>query len=85
MQHRLGGPSLELFNQDGATTLREWYMNGVLHRADGPAKEYFSRDGRRTNAAYYLGGMPVPKVEYHRRAALLKLSVKKNTDREVSL
>ena len=60
--HRIGGPAVIRYYNDGPVCYKEYYLNGKLHRIDGPAvigyndndslglEEYYINDKRhRTN------------------------------------
>lgn len=42
--HRIDGPALISFYENGDISLQEWYENGLLHRLDGPASVYTDVD-----------------------------------------
>jgi hypothetical protein len=59
-RHRIGGPAVEEFHNDGVHNLqsRIWYKHGALHRAvdDGPAIEQFDESGALKSRVWLSNG-----------------------------
>ena len=61
--HRLDGPALICFHQDGSLHHKAWYLDGVLHCENGPAKVFYHEDGSVSFESWWMNGKELGKDE----------------------
>lgn len=56
--HRLGGPAVTYYHEDGSLDSEYWYFMGKLHREGGPAIIHHTPDGP-LYGGWYEYGIPL--------------------------
>lgn len=54
--HRLRGPAMVRYYENGKKEEEEWWCNGVHHRNDGPSTRYWCHNGDLGFMAFYVHG-----------------------------
>jgi hypothetical protein len=59
--HRIGGPALRWWNDDGLLYCEYWFKDGLAHRLDGPAITEWDYNGEIDLKEWYINGQEPPK------------------------
>ena len=84
LYHRLDGPAIENYFEDGIPKKLEWWVDAVKHRIDGPAEMSFYRSGNVFKCVWYCNGVihrdggPAELVYYDNGVTLASYSYYKN-------
>lgn len=55
--HRINGPSLVNYYENGNIQFEEWHTHGYLHRTDGPATVFYNENGTVRQKVWYKQGI----------------------------
>lgn len=55
--HRLDGPAVRYWFEDGRARSEEWWVNGQLHKLDGSAFRMWCKNGRLECEEWHINGV----------------------------
>ena len=55
-RHKVDGPAIQRFYDNGQLLRAQYYINGKRHREDGPASQHFYTGGQLADVSYWLNG-----------------------------
>ena len=62
--HRIDGPAIIWYNQDGSVECEYYHVNNKRHRLDGPAQIWYHEDGSVKDGFYYINNKEYKKEDY---------------------